>query len=150
MEIHMHHHGDIDDYLDEPLPTALDNVTRIFDIDITDEEIDLALDMQWKTRESATSALFVLHCTRAMKIVRQNIPEAVTVVLREDTSHLPPHGHVDDILDADGNTLMPHHDDWHDSEWTHEVDEEVWDIYYLSSIRFAHESDGVRRIRITV
>ena len=118
------------------------------DSSLTDQQVEAAIEVHWATRAEATSALIENIAIRLMRITQTYLPAAHTIVLREDNSHLPAHGHVDDILDVAGVSIMPDHETWHDLAWTHLIDDEVWDIYYLDSLRFVREDDTVRRFRI--
>lgn len=119
---------------------------------MSDREIEFALDLAWGQRTAASANIAGFSAARLFRLVRENIPGAVTIVLREDTSHLPAHGHLDAILDADGTVLMDcSGDEWHHLSWTGQADEDAWDVYETAgSAAFLTEADGVRRLRITV
>lgn len=141
----------MEDYDDNENPSGITRTIEIGNLaDLSDTALTTAMDINWKQRDIATKTLTQLTAASIMRRTLRHLPETAVIVLREDTSHLPAHGHVDDILDKDGNSCMPHHEDWHDLEWTHEVDEDVWDIYYFASQRFTTEPDGVRRLRISL
>lgn len=77
------------------------------------------------------------------RIISEQFPEAVAVIIVEDNSHDDPHGHVGTIIDSNGDTLMDGRTDtWHDLEWTDEVDELAWDLHYLARPIFVEGRSG--------
>lgn len=115
----------------------------------TPEALEAALDNAWSTRSAATDQACQILAARILAAVMDHVPAARTVILREDTSHLPAHGHVDGVLDADGVDVLPRLSAvWHDLPWTSAVDEDVWDMYHLAPHLFAPMEDGKRRLRL--
>jgi len=78
--------------------------------------------------------------------VSNHLPEAKHIVLYQDTSHDAPHGHIEAVLDASGNNLTAHSGDWHDLDWTADIDEWAWDIHHLSPSSFTRMGDRRRFI----
>lgn len=119
--------------------------------DLNSREIEFALDLAWTNRAAAQANIAGFTATHLLRYVQEHVPGAVCVVLREDTSHLPAHGHIDAILDAAGNVLLTGSgDEWHHLPWTGPADEDAWDIYEAAgSAAFLTEPDGIRRLRIT-
>jgi hypothetical protein len=119
---------------------------------ITHEEynIEESLDRAWELRTKTNLLIGKLLSAKIAKTVSANLPNTKTIIVREDTSHLPPHGHVDDILDSDGESLMPKSEDWHDLFWSADVDDDVYDLYDIFSYKFIVEDDGIRRLRIVL
>lgn len=132
----------------EPLPIKEINVTEF--IHLNENELEETLETAWLAKIEATENLVKVISARMIANVREYLPTAKTIVLREDTSHLPPHGHVDDILDNEGNSVIPDSETWHDLEWTMAVDEDAWDIYHLNSLNFVTRDDGIRRLKIVM
>lgn len=132
----------------EPLPVKEINVAEL--VRLSETELESLLESAWSAKIEATDNLVKVISARMLAEVKQHLPEAQVVVLREDTSHLPPHGHVDEILDAQGKSIIPDSETWHDLEWTMIVDEDVWDIYHLNSLNFVTSEDGIRRLRIVM
>ena len=115
----------------------------------TDDSLK-ALDTAWEAYRAQAKQISLLSALHLFRIVQENMPNAHTVVLREDTTHMPAHGHVHDILDANGTSLMPDSDTWHDLDWTHEVEDFVWDIYETYSIYFMTDpEDKIRKLYVT-
>ena len=113
------------------------------------EAVEAALDDAWATRSLATDRACRLYAARILSTVREHVPDADTVVLREDTSHLPAHGHVDAILGVGGEDLLVRLGSWHDLDWTGSVDEDVWDLHHMAPHLFTLNEDGVRRLILT-
>lgn len=71
------------------------------------------------------------------RIIAKHIPEASIIVIVEDSSHDSPHGHIQHILDKEQNILADGgSDEWHDLDWTGEVNDLAWDLHYLASPLF--------------
>lgn len=116
-----------------PTQTNLDDLT-----DIVEEA--------WVERDNATLELLHALSLLLVKQITEIFPNARLVVVREDTSHLPAHGHLDDVLDQDGISLLSHQEDPH--SWPISIDETAWEIYYVASQYFSQDEDSVRRFRI--
>lgn len=113
------------------------------------DALDAALDDAWSTRSLATDKACRIYAARILAAVQQHVPDAVRVILREDTSHLPPHGHVDAIVTATGEDAMLRLGEWHDLDWAGAVDEDVWDVYHLAPHLFVRDSeDHIRRLTL--
>jgi hypothetical protein len=98
-------------------------------------------EQAWKMRRAATEQIIALTEETLARIVADHLPTAAMVVLYEDTSHDAPHGHVLHVLDADGHVLIEGTGDlWHDSAWTDEVDELVFDLHHLDREGFRTET----------
>jgi len=111
------------------------------------EALDAALDSAWATRSAATEQACQILAARILGTVSRHVPDAASVVLREDSSHLPAHGHVDAIVDRHGMNLLDILNlNWHDLSWCAEIDEDVWDLYHLAPHLFAASDDGIRRL----
>lgn len=113
------------------------------------DAVEAALDDAWTTRSLATDRACRLYAARILAAVRSNVPDADSVLLREDTSHLPAHGHVDAILTTDGEDVLPRLGAWHDLDWTGAIDEDVWDLYHMAPHLFMSHDDQVRRLHLT-
>lgn len=113
------------------------------------DQVEAALDQAWAARGRASDEVARLTAAHLLAHVRAHLPAAAVVVLREDTSHLPAHGHIDAVEDADGRVLLVADGDWHDLAWTGSADEDAWDIYHvLGGSAFVRDPDGVRRLRL--
>lgn len=116
---------------------------------IADAGHDEPVDEAYRVYVAAKERLALLIAARLAHLVREHVPDARTIVLREDTSHLPAHGHLDDILDWQGASVLDPHQSWHDVDWSMSADDDVYEIYDLLSYRFAADGpDRVRRLRI--
>jgi hypothetical protein len=115
-------------------------------IDTPNTLLDL-IEGAWGKRESAIQELLTHLSCLTLFHARQLFPSAVTVCLREDTSHLPAHGHVDDILDSQGASLLAPE---FDHDISADLDEAAWEIYYVSPQAFTRDEDGIRRLRISI
>lgn len=100
----------------------------------------------WVSYSDARKKTVAYVIARMLGIVRQNNPEAAYVLLYEDHSHDAPHGHVEAFLDKNHHVIELD-TDWHDVEWSNEVDEYVWDIYNLGKETFSL-IEGKRRLLI--
>jgi hypothetical protein len=77
------------------------------------------------------------------RIILEQFPTAVAVIVVEDSSHDDPHGHVGPIIDENGDCLLDGRTDaWHDLEWTSEVDDLAWDLHYLARPIFTEDKSG--------
>lgn len=114
---------------------------QILNPDSALEEVEAA----WQAWGAATRALTWQLALLAMSHAQEFDSSASVVCIREDTSHLPPHGHLDDILDAAGKSLLPP-GGAHDVSL--ELDEVAWEMYHVTPQSFARDPDGVRRLRI--
>lgn len=117
---------------------------------LSDMMLNDALDAAWTARVRATEDIITYTAAHLLRHVRAHVPAAFAVVVREDTSHLPAHGHVDRIEAQDGTVLVDTSEhQWHDLPWSSEADEDAWDIYHcLGASGMTRDVDGVRRIRI--
>lgn len=114
------------------------------------DTLNAALDDAWSTRSLATDRACRIYTALILSAVREHVPDVVEVILREDTSHLPAHGHVDAIINSNGENIMEQLGDWHELEWVSDVDENVWDIYHLAPHLFIRTGpDGIRRLTLT-
>ena len=115
------------------------------------EELASAYDSAWSVRRTATEAIIAMTEESIARAVAENLPGAHEVVLYEDHSHDAPHAHVRHVLDVHGEVLIAANgDDWHELEWTPEVDELVWDLYHLDRAGFHLGAEGrTRQIRVT-
>lgn len=119
---------------------------------VGDADLEANQDRYWTERIANTKTIVALTEEQLSRIVLENIPEAVEIVLYEDRSHDAPHGHALHVVDASGKVLMEGTgDDWHDAGWTADVDEYIWDIYNLDRQGF-HTVEGkrVRKILLRV
>jgi hypothetical protein len=132
-----------------PEPVYDNTVTITTAPDASADEREALIDQAWEERSAATTRLGEAILARTASLIREHLPAAHTLVLKEDMSHLPAHGHVEDITDANGTSIMPALDEWHDLTWTMNVDDDVWEIHQLWSLRFVSEPDRVRRLHIT-
>jgi len=111
--------------------------------------IDDVLDMNedaWKARSASTDVIVAATEELLARMIVEHFPEAASIVLYEDTSHDAPHGHLERILDADGNVIMlGTSNEWHDFAWAQEADEYIWDLHHLDRDGFV--ADGQRRRR---
>jgi len=113
------------------------------------DDISDSVEMAWEERDLANKELLYCLSTLLIKQVKLTFPTAHAVILREDTSHLPPHGHIDDIREANGRSLFteaPHGN--HD--WPLALDDLAWDIYHIASHAFHRDNDGVKRLVIVL
>lgn len=114
-----------------------------------EKELAGLLTQTWTERSVATERLVAITEELIARTVSTHMPAAAVVLLREDTSHGGPHGHVYQVLDADENVLMDAEgEDWHNLEWTGEVDEYAWDLHYLGRDRFRTHAPGLRTYAI--
>ena len=114
------------------------------------EALTAALDSAWATRYAATEQACQILAARILTTISRHIPDVHIVVLREDTSHLPAHGHVDALLDGHGVNLLARLNlNWHELEWTSEIDEDVWDLHHLAPYLFTLSDDGIRRLTLS-
>lgn len=112
-----------------------------------DTELDEALNGIWAERERASAQAALVIAEMISRLIVQHIPNAARVVLVEDRSHGAPHGHVRDIFDGDGAHLISGRgDDWHNLDWSHDVDEHVHDLHYLASQVFSYDADLQERV----
>ncbi len=110
--------------------------------------LDEELEKSWAGYVAAKKDV-VFHSTHMiMSVIRKHLPNARYVVIYEDHSHDAPHGHIEAILDAEMHKVEVD-GDWHDLEWSNEVDELVWDIYNLSKEYFSLNG-GKRRLLLGV
>lgn len=113
------------------------------------QALDAVLEMNedaWKARSAATDVVVAATEELLARLIATHIPEAAEIVLYEDTSHDAPHGHLEQIIDANGHVVMHGTSDhWHDLPWAQEADEYVWDIHHLDRDGFVY--DGTRRRR---
>jgi hypothetical protein len=121
-------------------------------LDGTVGDVDSQLDEAWLARAQANRRIVTLTATRLADLVRAHLPSAQVIVVREDTSHLPAHGHLDRVEDADGLVLLDtHHGEWHDLPWSAQADDDVWDLYHVAEPGMFHrDADGVRRFRVVL
>lgn len=102
----------------------------------------------WVDFLAAKSELVQSTCSMIASTVLENLESAAYIVLYEDRSHDAPHGHVEAIYNAAGETLLEGAgDSWHDLDWASDIDEWVWDIYYVSAESFT-AIEGKRRFII--
>lgn len=79
------------------------------------------------------------------RLVLVALPEAHTIQLVEDISHDDPHGHVGKIFDVNHALLADgFSDEWHNLDWTHEVDEAAWDFHHYGKVLFTKKDDAGR------
>lgn len=107
-------------------------------------DIEEQLERFWSEYVLSKKKVVVKSAELALEIIRKFLPEAKYILIYEDHSHDAPHGHIEAILDGSMHSIHIH-GDWHDLEWTHEVDELVWDIYTLSKEYFSLV-EGKRRL----
>lgn len=111
--------------------------------------VDDVLDMNedaWKARSAATDVVVAATEELLARLICEHFPTAVSIVLYEDTSHDAPHGHLEQIIDADGHVIMlGTSNEWHDFAWAQEADEYVWDLHHLDRDGFIFEGQRRRR-----
>lgn len=99
-------------------------------------ELEEALESAWSEYVASKKKIVACSTKSALGIIQKFFPEAKYLVVYEDHSHDAPHGHIDVILDEAMHKIEIS-EDWHDLEWSHEVDELIWDIYTLSKEYFS-------------
>jgi hypothetical protein len=100
----------------------------------------------WKARTSATDVIVAVTEELIARLVLEHFPKAHAIVLYEDTSHDAPHGHLEKIVDVEGNVLiLGSSDEWHDFAWAQEADEYIWDLHHLDRDGFVFEEQKRRR-----
>jgi hypothetical protein len=99
-------------------------------------EVEESLELAW-SEYVATKKKVVFYSTQsALSLIQKFVPNAKYLVVYEDHSHDAPHGHIEVILDETMHEISLD-GDWHDLEWSHEVDELIWDIYSLAKEYFS-------------
>jgi hypothetical protein len=146
---HLHEDDSIERYLVEEAH-AKASLRASYAI-LDDSQLELIHDQIWHERATATAKLLAITEELLGREVVRNIPDAVTLILVEDTSHGQPHGHISVVLDEHGNVLHDGMSDaWHDLPWTTDIDELVWDVHTLGREAFRHDGTGRRTRTIPV
>jgi hypothetical protein len=118
--------------------------------DSSDAALQTVYEEAWEVRRSATEVVVTVTEEMVARAVRAQFPDADQIVLYEDHSHDAAHAHVLHVVDADGHVLIAGTgEEWHDADWSSDIDELVWDLYHLDRSGFLHEGDQRLR-RITV
>lgn len=116
---------------------------------ISMEDADEAAERAWQRREQANSELLHALGVQMAQCLRSQYPETRLIVLREDLSHLPAHGHVDQILNGEGQSVVAHLPaDGHG--WPTDADDLAWEIYHVASHQFVRDPDGTKRLTIEI
>lgn len=89
---------------------------------------------------TATHELAVILGATIVETIAAAVPDTKYVVIREATDHLPAHGHVEAIIMNDGDRFDM--TDWHDLDWTLNVDDLVYDFYQLVPHKFAYDREA--------
>lgn len=104
-------------------------------------EIDKSLDEAWAKRHAATVELSDLIVSKIKTLVLEQFPQAGKIVLYEDHSHDHPHAHLAYIATRSGDVLIEGAgDDWHEADYSHEIDELIWDLYHVHPALFKSQS----------
>lgn len=111
-------------------------------------DLETALEESWSEYVSAKRKVVFYSSEQALAIVKNFVPNAAYLVIYEDNSHDAPHGHLEVILDESMHEIALD-EDWHDLDWSHEIDELVWDIYTLAKEYFTLVG-GKRRLLLGV
>lgn len=109
---------------------------------------DETYELAWSTYSRAKREVIAHTILKMNDIVLNKLSQAKYVLLYEDHSHDAPHGHIEVFLDESKHVIKLD-EDWHDLEWSSEVDEYVWDIYNLGKEYFTL-IDGRRRLLIEI
>lgn len=112
------------------------------------DELSSIVDDAWEQREMANKELIYALAALLIRQARETFPSAHSVSIREDTSHLPAHGHIDDIQDASGTSLVAESDGHH--SWPAVLDDLAWEIYQVAHNTFALTPEGRRVLTIAV
>lgn len=105
----------------------------------------------WEGRNKASRVISAVSEELLARKVKAIFPTATLIVLFEDTSHDTAHGHLESILDTNYEVLaLGVSDAWHEADWSHELDEHVWDLFQLDREGFVTDPDGVRRRTIAI
>ena len=129
----------------EPAPDS--DAFRAF----TDTELEAARDQAWFDRNELSERLLHISGELLVRALRRHVPQLARVLLREDTSHGAPHGHLHQVLDQDGNILVDGSSDaWHDAEWSIDIDDYAWEIHHLGRHLFRTRDDAGRFYEISV
>ena len=130
---------------------ALDGFIEIPPPEAITDDLTNRIEDAWEARENTTSLLVKCLSALMVRYVMDVYPNAKIVILREDTSHLPAHGHVDQILDEEGEDVVQ---DGHNSEdghhWPISLDEVAWEMYHVAPHAFIRQADGVKRFSIKI
>ena len=123
---------------------------RITDsVALSSNEADEAAERAWQRREEATSELLHALGVQMAQCIQTQHPEVRLIVLREDLSHLPAHGHVDLLVGSDGQPVQPQAtSDGH--HWPAEADDLAWEIYHIAPHHFIRDPDGTKRLTIEI
>lgn len=113
------------------------------------QDLEESVERGWRDYNESANELLASILTLMADLVREDYPEAVLLVLREDISHLPAHGHVDDIVSRNGQSVMPA--EWHDAEGNaSHLDDLAWEAYHVGSNQFTPSLDHVRRLFVRI
>lgn len=130
----MSHSEESKDVFAPLLESAQDS--QLLDVTATPIEDDVYQDA-WARYSAAEKDLVKTISQMIANEVAEHMPDAAFIVLYQDTSHDAPHGHIEAVLDSNGvNLITSQHLDWHDLEWTSDIDEWAWDIHHLSPSSF--------------
>lgn len=128
----LHHHSH--DCFSEVAPALQGNqALAVSPEDIGDDEYENS----WREYIAARGELVRATSHKIMNAVSEHLPDVKWIVFYEDRSHDAPHGHIEGILDEDGHDLVQASgQDWHDLDWTGDIDEWTWDLYHLHAEMF--------------
>ena len=138
---HSHEH----DFSDLLSKSTEDNTVSVPNEPVEDDQYQET----WAVYRRAEASLVSQISQMLAVAVSEHLPEAKYIVLYQDTSHDAPHGHIEAVLDESGNNLTAHSGDWHDLDWTADIDEWAWDIHHLSPSSFTRMGDR-RRLIISI
>lgn len=128
----------------DPTQTVVVPALMLTDVD----ELAAVVDEAWEQREMANKELTYALAALLIRQTREAFPSAQSVTIREDTSHLPAHGHIDDIQDASGVSLVAQAERHHG--WPAALDDLAWEIYQVAHNAFGLTLEGKRVLTVAV
>ena len=132
---HSHDHHISHDDVTQLLGSAFYKETLAFP-NLGENELEPTLEATWSQYILAKKKVVAYSAEFGLSLIKKVLPNAKYLVIYEDHSHDAPHGHVEAILDETMHAIELE-GDWHDLEWSHEIDELVWDIYNLAKEYFS-------------
>ncbi len=149
MSEHSHHsnisHGTIDKLIANNQSSPIQKTLLEMRQHSTSED---RYELAWSNYSRAKREVIAHTILKMNAIILGKLNGVKYVLLYEDHSHDAPHGHIEVFLDETQHQIELG-GDWHDLDWSSEVDEYVWDIYNLGKEYFTL-IDGKRRLLLEV
>jgi hypothetical protein len=97
---------------------------------LTQEDLDKENDTAWHNKTLAIEAIVAIAEELLVRTISNKYPHANKIILVEDKTHDSPHGHVGEIRDSQDLLIIDgRSEEWHDLDWTSDIDDLVWQLY---------------------